>query len=248
VFAAFTSGLFRWQWSLDQGRLRLSDMEQVFPDRGWRAFAFSVDGRHFVAANIQSNAAFVFDRTFTNCVAKVGPHQAADAVAISPDGQWVATGSEADRQVRVWRASTVEAALALPVGSNPRAAFSGDGKWLATFGESFALHAVGSWAPARTLPFPEHRPILGAAAFSPNGRVLAVVCNLYTVQLIDLETLRSIGLLQLPTPTVLRALQFSSDGTKLAGVGTLGRVQFWDLHQLLGQLHVLGVSPHVSLK
>lgn len=245
VLAAFTSGLFRWKWSLDdQGALNLTDKQLLVEGRGWRAFAFSADGGHFAAANIHSNAAFVFDRTFTNRLAKVGPHPAADSVAISPGGRWVATGSQVDRQMRVWRTSTGEAVLALPVGPSPRATFSPNGKWLATFGETFALHAVDSWEPAPPLPFLDRRPILGAAAFSPDDRMLAVVCNLYTVQLIDLKTFGSIGLLQMPTTTVLRALQFSPDGTQLAGVGALGRVQFWDLRQLGDHLRSLGADSH----
>ena len=247
LFAAFSSGLFRWQWSLDdQGRIDLRGMEQVFKGRGWRAFTFSADGRHFVAANIHSNAAFVFDRTFTNCLATVGPHRAADAVAISPDGQWIATGSTTDRQVRVWRAGTGESALVIPVGSDPRAAFSGDGHWLATFGDAFTLHAVGSWQPAQSLPWPERRPILGAAAFSRDGRILAVVCDLYTVQLIDLANFPPTRIAAITRLGGASRGSILTDGAQLAGVGALGRVQLWDLHRIRARLQEFSLDWDVA--
>ena len=130
----------------------------------------------------------MFDRTLTNRIAVLEAHPGVDAVAISPDGRWAATGSSANRRINVWDTRASSNVLDIPAGNSPRATFSADGKWLATFGDIFELREVGSWRPAPALPFPEGRPLLGAAAFSPDSRVLAVVRDQYAVQLFDLTT------------------------------------------------------------
>jgi WD40 repeat protein len=235
--AANYTGLFRWRAERDQnGRLHLLNEDQLFRGRGWRSFTFNLDGTRFIAANIHSNAAFIFDRTFTNCLATLEPHVAPDSVAISPDGRWAATGSTTDRHVRVWNTTSNALQLELPTGPEPQAAFSPDGRWFASFGDTFTLLEVGSWTAAPPLPLPDNRPNLGAAAFSPDGRLLAIVCNLYTIQLIDLQNYRPLGLLRSPSPVVLHTIQFSPDGRQIAGAGTLGRLLLWDLHQLRSRL------------
>lgn len=237
VYAANITGMFRWRSHLDdQNRLGLSEMELVFKGRGWRSFGFSPDGSRFVAANIHSNAAFVFDRSLTNILATLGPQAADDAVAISPDNRWVTTGSSKDRQVRVWDALSVELVRSIPAGEKPRASFSADGKWLATSGDAFTLLDVRSWELAPPLPLPENRPIPGAAAFSPDGQVLAIVWNFSLIQLVNLRNFRSLGELQSPGKIALHAIQFSPDGSLLAGTGAVGRLQIWDMRQIRARL------------
>jgi WD40 repeat protein len=89
---------------------------------------------------------------------------------------------------------------------------------------------------------PDNQPLLGAAAFSPDSRILAVVCDQFSVQLIDLKGFHSLGLLQAPGQLALHALQFSPDGTQLAATGVAGRLRLWDLRQLRRRLHELGLD------
>jgi WD40 repeat protein len=87
--------------------------------------------------------------------------------------------------------------------------------------------------------FPEGEPVLGAAAFSPDDRLLAVVGNLNSVHLFDLNTFESLAVLRASSAIRLRALAFSPDNSKLAAVGTEGRVAIWNLktiHLRLAQL------------
>ena len=251
AYAAFTVGMLRWdlKWSdasesasnTSAPQLRFVNEQKIFPERGWRAFTFSPDGRALVAANIRSNAAFVFDRTFTNELAQLGPHVGADFVTISRDRKWLATGSSADRQIKVWDVQSAEESLALAVGQTPRGAFSHDGKWLATFGDNFELRATGSWKPAQ-LPFGDRPSVLGAAAFSPDSRLLAVVRDLSRIQLFDLKTLRSLGVLQPPGSGEINAITFSPDGTKLAAVGSAARLRIWNIPRLRHRLAELDLD------
>lgn len=240
ILAATGAGVTRWRSRDDATHgVDLHDPELVLAGRGWRGFAFNEDGSRFLAANVHSNAAFVFDRTFTNRVATLGPHEAPDLVALSADGRWAATASSTDRQVRLWDVASGACVQTLPAGTSPRLAFSRDGRWFASSGDAFALLKVGSWEPAPPLPVPGNRPLLGAAAFSPDSRLLALVCDQFSIQLIDLQGFRALGLLQSPGQVALKAIDFSPDGAQLAGTGAVGRLQIWDLrliHQRLREL------------
>jgi WD40 repeat protein len=243
LFAAGTPGMHRWtmRWR-EPTWLEMTDGEILFPGAGWRAFTFSARGDWFAAANVRSNAAYLFDRSLTNRIAEAGPHPGADAVAVSPNGRWLATGSSTDRQVKVWAAGSDRERLALAVGPAPQPIFSADGKWLAAFGNSFHLYATGSWQPAPPLPIPEGAPVLGAAAFSPDGRVLAVICDLYTIRLFDLLTWQPLGLLRPAGPVKITGLAFSPDGARLAAAGDIARLRVWDLHDIRQRLAEFGLD------
>jgi WD40 repeat protein len=242
VLGAGTPGLFRWpaEWPR-LSSLAPGDSENLLPGRGWRAFGFSPDGERFVAANVNSNAALVFDRTLTNLVAELGPHAGTDAVALSPGARWAATGSTTGRDVKLWEVGTGRELLSVAAGAEPQAAFSADGQWLVTFGDTFTLRETGSWAE-RSLAFPQGRPVVGAAAFSPDGRMLAVVADLFDIQLFDLATLEPMGLLQPPSPVQIHAIAFSPDRTRLAAVGAVARVRVWDLRRIRKELAGFGLD------
>ena len=181
----------------------------------------SANGQWLAAFSGPSNLVYVFDRTLTNVAASFGPHKEAEDIAISNNGRWVGTGSYADQSVRIWDvAKNRSLSLAVRVGPRPQAAFSADGKWVATFGDKFELRRQGSWELARPLIFPESQPVLGAAAFSLDSRFLAVVGNLNSVHLFDLETFESVAIFRASNAIRLRALAFSPDQTKLAAIGS----------------------------
>jgi len=132
----------------------------------------------------------------------------------------------------VWNVAEEKVEKPLRVGQMPRAMFSGDGRWLATFGNVLELRETGTWKLAPPLPFPEGRPVLGAPAFSPDGRVLAVVADHSTIHLIDLQRFQSLAILRPPTTVNLSGLSFSPDGTSLAAVGEENRAMVWNLREL----------------
>jgi WD40 repeat protein len=159
---------------------------------------------------------------------------------ISPDGSWVTTSSRNARSVRVWDVAAEQLVLTVPVGLLPRGHFSNDGRWLAVTSDKFELREVSSWKQV-SLPFGEHRPILGAAAFSPDSRILAIVADRFAVHLFDLHRMTFIGVLRRPGDAHIRTLTFSSDGSKLAATGAEARVAVWDLHKLQRRLAEFGV-------
>ena len=242
LLAAATTGLHRWRIGstqlLETGPV---DDERVFRERGWRAISFSPEGDRFVAANIHSNAAYVFDRTLTNLVAALGPHPGVDRLAVAPGARWIATGSTTDRWLRVWNTASGMKEFEQAVGAAPDAAFSADGKWLAAFGGSFTLLETGSWRTFE-LPFPHGRPLAGATAFSPDNRLLAVVSDLFDVQLFDLEQWQPVALLRTPSQAQIYALAFSPDGTRLLATCEVARLRVWDLSRIRRGLNEIGLD------
>jgi WD40 repeat protein len=84
--------------------------------------------------------------------------------------------------------------------------------------------------------------VLGAAAFSPDSRWLAVIGDLKSVHLFGLDRFKPLGILRASGAIRPRALAFSPDGTKLAAVGSEGRVAVWHLNQIQRRLHDFGLN------
>jgi len=222
LLTANTPGLISFAAPIKARSMALPHPTVLNPLRRWRALDITPDGRWLAAFNGLSNAVVAFDATVTLPVAEFGPHAEAEEIAISPDGQWVATSSFEDRSVRVWDVARRSLVLAHTAGTRPKAAFSPDGEWLGFFGDSFALRKVGSWKVAPPPPFPRARTKVGAAAFSPDGRLLAVVGDLTQLHLFNLLSFQARGILRPSEGMRLRAIAFSADGTTLATVDAEG--------------------------
>jgi eukaryotic-like serine/threonine-protein kinase len=247
VLSSGSPGLFRWdmEWR-GSNRIVLAREERLTPERGWRWFDFARDGNLFAGANLTSGMVVLFDRTFTNRLAELGPHDKVDFTALSPDGRWVASGSSTDGHVRVWDRQSGREAFSIEMGVLPRAVFSRDGKWFASFGKTFDLREVGSWKAVALPPTSERQPIFKAAAFSPNSRLLAAISGHSTVQLFDLATWQPAGLLRPPGYVRMHAVLFSPDGKRLLAVGNVGRMRAWDLTRLRAELNDFGFEWPVA--
>jgi WD40 repeat protein len=242
LFVSDRKGISRYTYELDGARFTNSSPEMILPGAEWRTFAFTPDGRRFAAFNSQSNAVFVFDQTLTNRLASFGPHTSAETIVFSPDARWLATSSRSDRAVRLWDVAGEKMITRLPVGYPARSAFSSDGRWFVATGERFDLRKTGTWEPAPPLQFIEKRPILGAAAFSPDSRMLAVVVNRFEVHLFDLKTFERIGILRPPSAVQMLSLFFSPDGSELAALGAEARVAVWNMREMEQSLKEFGLG------
>jgi WD40 repeat protein len=150
-------------------------------------------------------------------------------LAASPDGTLVATGSR-DGEVTLWDVATRERqGPPLDIG-HPSGipAFSRDSRLLVTTAGGYGVttpmdtgESVRVWDVAThervDLPLSGHTAPVNAAAFSPDGKILATGGNDNTVVLHDAATGATLG--RLPTVTYVYALEFSPAGKRL-GVGT----------------------------
>ena len=150
------------------------------------------------------------------------PHRWVSDLAISPDGRWAATnGVDPSRNVpvvKVWDAVTGKLQVELPA-ANSHAAFSPDGQWLrlngrrllSIFQNRLVESRAGDHCGAQVGP--------SANGVSPGSRIVALVdTSRSVVRLVELETGRTIALLESPDESNLYGLVFSPDGRFLADI------------------------------
>lgn len=161
--------------------------------------------------------------------------------SVSPDGKWVATGNWNAQGACVWDVHDGRAVRQIDTSGGCVVAFSPDGKQLVTADvESLCFWEVGTWELLRRQP---RASLVGALAFSPDGRILASSGNEASVELIDPETGTSLATLATNAePTYVSWMRFSPDGTQLAVCLLSEGVRIWDLGFLRKELRSINLD------
>ncbi len=230
----------------DSGGLRVGPPELLDTPavRGWGWFRGGLDaaGRLVAACDHRDGrrdrlsifpAARPAERT------ELRDHGLLSALAVSPDGRWVAAGMM-DLGLKVWDTRTGALRQSLP-GEQQFVVFSPDSRWLLGGGlEDYRLWQVGSWEAGPIIPRDRREMQAGRAAFRPDGRLLAVARDLERVQLLDFATRREI--VTLAAPDMINWLCFSPDGRLLVVATQSQALQVWDLAAVGDRLRALGLG------
>jgi WD40 repeat protein/tRNA A-37 threonylcarbamoyl transferase component Bud32 len=150
------------------------------------------------------------------------------AVAYSPDGKRIATGSK-DNTARLWDAAT-GGPIGQPLEHRGRVkavAFSPDGRALLTGSEDGTARLWDS-ATGKPVSHPlEHQGGVDEVAFSPDGRTLLTASRDLTARLWRVSTGEPIGP-PLQHQALPRAVAFSPAGEIAVTAGWDGKVRLWD--------------------
>ncbi len=150
------------------------------------------------------------------------------SVAFSPDGKWVATGSN-DNTAKIWNTETGETTMTLEGHSHhiSTIAFSPDGTRLATGSEDNKAKIWDLKTGEVAMTLEGHKESIISVAFSPDGKNLVTGAGDNTLKVWDLDTGQHATLPGGHSGDVL-ALAFSFDSTKLASGSDDGTAKIWD--------------------
>jgi WD40 repeat protein/tetratricopeptide (TPR) repeat protein len=235
-------GVVRWPVegsATPGGVLRVGPPQQLAAEIYRSRVGISLNGRFLVLPHCYSkHGADLLDQQMPGRRVQLGPQYDVRCGAISPNNRWVVTCSwwpdGHASAVRIWDRASGQCVHNLPLQGTTVAAFSPDGRWLATDNGSCRRWEVGTWRERAR--FNSRLP-----AFTSDGRLLAVADAVGEVRLVEpdgREVLRLSG----PEATWYDPVAFSTDGTRLLALPRHRRTLYvWDLRQIRERVRELGL-------
>jgi WD40 repeat protein len=240
------SGLRRWPIRMDPAapnRLHLGPPHPiplpVIPNMA----SGSPDGNTLAIASERSGTALIVNLTTEAVQSRLAPHPNLNHAALSPDGQWAATAGWHAKSAKVWNARTGEMVKELPLGGPIGVFFAPDSNTLVTSrGGEYCFWDLSSWQPIRRLRW-DVATHPGTVAFSPDGKVMALELSAGIIDLVDIDTGRTLARLEDPNRDRPGWMSFTPDGTQLVTSASHAKaIHVWDLRRIRERLVTMGLD------
>jgi signal transduction histidine kinase len=222
----------------------VSPQEFTFSADGQRLAVVDARARLLVVDLAQSNRVTFIQGT-APVIGQAGPGSVtgSGALAMSPDGRWIAMGRNPQSVgVTLWDTTTGKVARRFNT-DHSHVAFSPDGRWLVAVGaRQCTLWEVGTWKTVWSKPRAPLVELVGAAAFTANGSMLAYTHAVDRIEIVEPATAQHIASVAAPTPIEISGLRFSADGNTLVVAAGSGRMHTWDMRALRSDLAKLGLD------
>lgn len=239
------------RWPIQRGadspdQMRLGPAKTISLPLAIERASRSQDGRTLAA--VGRGGAVVVDLS-TGQASAILPHDVACYVAMTPDGQWMATSGWHSDRARLWKApnGTTEKEWKLAHESIPgqmtRVAFTPDSRTLITGrADEFAFWDVASHESARRIPS-ELGGALRDVAFSPDGKLMALALSPPVVQLLETASGRVVARLEDPHGDRVTWMGFNADGTRLLTCSNFAKaIHDWDLRAIRARLKAMDLD------
>lgn len=188
-------------------------------DRIWN-LQFARDGNRLITG-AWDNSARLWDLEATNNPgSQVFPYPHGRSVAFSPDSRWMIWGG------RFWRVDGMVEMARIP---GDQWSYAPDGQQFVTRGAEpgFQVWAVNNGAPRHLLSIATRTNLSGRPAFSPDGKLLAMVRGGTEVVVWSTENWRELGSVH-EAELKVTTTAFSTDGKWLATAFQDGGVRLWE--------------------
>jgi WD40 repeat protein len=222
--------------------------ERIDDERGFFCADLNAASHQLALVRPSDGTVKIVDVTTRTVVARWTHVGAANAV-FSPDGTWLAVNSQLAGQPAATVHVTKDGATVRVLGADAgtHVAWSRDGRWIyaAESNGRGALWTTANWKRGPEL-LTGDKDQIRAGAFSPDGKILAVVDAFLGIRLIDVRSGQDLVALNAPeTLGLVAGLGFLSQD-RLCVVGSEGRIHTWDLTALQSELGKLGLGWNES--
>ena len=205
-------------------------------DTEWPRAAFSADGRRLAVTNRWNDIEIWSLEEQARVHSCVGHRSNMFALAFSPDGQLLASGGGTSSRddagesfIGIWDVSTGDRLAWLStedLGDNHDLTFARDGSRLISAGQ----HRMLAWDTStweRTYDSGPSYPGSYGIALSPDRSLLAIATDARRIRLVNVEEMRTVR--DIYTGAEVIDVDFSVDGTKLAGSFVDGTIRIWEI-------------------